>query len=110
MFYNSVKCINVITLKRIQFAFCHLSMWHHIYATSWENLFMPYANYKGADQSAHPRSLISDFDVRGLDSIIILVTVSEIWSLYLVSVAAQACLSLPWSKIPKTGFPVMGLK
>ena len=32
-----------------------------IRATSWENLFMPYANNKGADQPAHPRSLISAF-------------------------------------------------
>ena len=31
---------------------------------------MPYANNKGADQSAHPRSLISAFIVRCLDSII----------------------------------------
>ena len=30
-----------------------------IWATSWENLFMPYANNKGADQLAHPGSLIS---------------------------------------------------
>ena len=30
-------------------------------ATSWGNLFMPYANNKGADQPAHPRSLISIF-------------------------------------------------
>ena len=31
---------------------------------------MPYANNKGADQPAHPRSLISTFVVRCLDSII----------------------------------------
>ena len=31
---------------------------------------MAYANNKGADQPAHPRSLISTFDVRCLDSII----------------------------------------
>ena len=42
----------------------------HIWATSWENLFMPYANNKGADQPVHPRSLISAFVVRCLDSII----------------------------------------
>ena len=30
---------------------------------------MLYANNKGADQSAHPRSLISAFVVRSLDSI-----------------------------------------
>ena len=34
--------------------------------------FMPYVNNKGADQPAHPRSLISTFVVRCLDSIPIL--------------------------------------
>ena len=36
---------------------------------------MPYANNKGADQPAHPRSLISAFVVRCLDSIIPLVSI-----------------------------------
>ena len=40
------------------------------WATSWENLFMPYASNKGADQSGHPRSLISAFVIRCLDGII----------------------------------------
>ena len=65
-----------------------------IWATSWENLFMPYANNKSTDQPAHPRSLISAFVVRWLDSIIPLVSISKISSLYLASVAAQAGLSL----------------
>ena len=39
------------------------------WATSRENLFMPYANNKGADQLAYPCSLISTFVVRCLDSI-----------------------------------------
>ena len=48
-----------------------LSFWSHIkWASSWENLFLPYANNKGADQPAHPRSLISTFVVSYLDSII----------------------------------------
>ena len=34
---------------------------YHMWATSGENLFMPYVNNKGADQPAHPRSLISAF-------------------------------------------------
>ena len=38
--------------------------------------FMPYANNKGADQPAHPRSLISAFVVRCLDSVIPLVSIS----------------------------------
>ena len=36
----------------------------------WENLFLLYANNKGADQPAHPRSLISAFVIHCLDSII----------------------------------------
>ena len=50
------------------------------WATSWENLllFMPYANNKGADQPAHPHSLISTFAVCFLDSIIPLLNISEI--------------------------------
>ena len=67
-------------------------------------MFMPHANNKGADQPVHPHNLISTFVVRCLDSIIPLVSISEISSLYLVSVAAQAGLSLTWSQTPKTGF------
>ena len=71
-----------------------------IWAMSWENLFMPYANNKGADQPAHPRSLISTFVVHCLDtcSMISLVSISEISSLQLVSGAAHAGLCLTWSK------------
>ena len=65
---------------------------------------MPYANHKGADQPAHPRSLISAFVFRCLDSIIPLVSISEVASPYLVSAAEQAGLGLNWSQIPKTGF------
>ena len=39
---------------------------------------MSYANNKGADQTAHPRSLISAFVVRCLDSIISLNSIAEI--------------------------------
>ena len=45
----------------------------------------------------HTRSLISAFVVRCLDSIIPLVSISEISSLYLASVAKQAGLRLPLS-------------
>ena len=47
-------------------------------ATAWENLFMPYANKKGADQPAHPHSLISAFVVRCLESIIPVLAKSKI--------------------------------
>ena len=40
---------------------------------------MPYANNKGADQPAHPRSLISTFVVRCLDSIMSVDTMCKIF-------------------------------
>ena len=80
-----------------------------IWATSWQNLFMPYAKNKGAGQPEHPHSLISAFVVRWLGSIIPLVSISEILSLHLASVAAQAGLCLTWSQTPKTGFLVTRL-
>ena len=71
----------------------------------WETLFMPYANNKGADQPAHPRSLIRAFVVRCLDSIMPLVSISEISSLYLAYNGwAVRFVSIIWSQSPKTGF------
>ena len=57
----------------------------------------------------YARSLISAFVVRCLDSIIPLLAISEISSLYLISVAEQAGLSLTLSQLPKTGFLAPGL-
>ena len=64
---------------------------------------MLYENNKGANPPTHPRSLISAFVFRCLDSIILLLAIAEISRLYLVSVAVQAGLCLTWSLIPKTG-------
>ena len=64
---------------------------------------MPYANNKGADQPAHPRSLISTFIVRYLE-LIPIIAKSKISRLQLVSVAEQAGLCLPWSQIPEVTF------
>ena len=63
-----------------------------------------YANNKGADQTLHPRSLSSAFDVHCLDSIISLDSIAEISRLYLVSVAEQAGLCLAWSETPQDTF------
>ena len=65
---------------------------------------MSYANNKGAGQPAHPRSLISAFVVRSLDSAMSLVSVTKISSLLLASVAEQASLSLTWSETPEDMF------
>ena len=53
--------------------------------------------------------LISNFVISCLDSIMPLVSISKISRLKLVSVAAQASLSLTWSQTPKTGFLVTRL-
>ena len=67
---------------------------------------MSYANNKGTDQPAHLHTLISAFVVHRLDSIIHLVAISVISSIYQASVAVQTGLSLTWSKTLKTGFLV----
>ena len=65
---------------------------------------MSYANNKEADQPAHPRSQISAFVVRCLDSVMSLVSVTKISSLLLTSVAEQASLSLTCSETPEDTF------
>ena len=67
---------------------------------------MPYANNKGTGQPAHPRSLISTFVVRYLDSIRPTLDKLKIQD----SVAEQACLSLTVSQIPKDKFSSDKLK
>ena len=65
---------------------------------------MSNANNKGADQPAHPLSLISAFVVRWLDSVLSLVFVTKLSSLWLASVAEQTSLSLTWSETPEDTF------
>ena len=65
---------------------------------------MPYANNKGLDQPVHLHSLISAFLVCCLDSIIPLVSRSEISSLKLSSEAEQVGLNPDWSQIPEDMF------
>ena len=63
-----------------------------------------FANNTGADQPAHPRSLISAFVIRFLESNICKLTTSEISTFSLVSVAEEIDLKLALSETPKTGF------
>ena len=65
---------------------------------------MPYANNKGADQPAHPRSLISTFVVHCLDSVICILAKAKISRLWLFSEAEQASLSVTWSDTPEDRF------
>ena len=71
---------------------------------------MSYANNKGEGQHEHPRSLISAFVVRCLDSIIPLLAIAEISRPLLVSSAEQADVGVKWLQTPKTGFLLTRLK
>ena len=75
------------------------------WATSWENLFMQYANNKGADQPVHMRSLIIAFVVRCLDSIILLLPTAEISRVVSLCSWADSYESY-WSQTLKAGFLV----
>ena len=86
-----------------------VSMKYHapdtIWAKSWENLFMAYANNKDADQTVQvSRSLIHLFVVCCLYCIICLVAKPSIPWLYLASLAEQADLTHTWSKTPEDRF------
>ena len=65
---NALTDLEIISISSYNFKHLHhnCTLKEHIWAMSWENLFMMYANNKGADQSAHPRSLISSFVVHCL--------------------------------------------
>ena len=63
-----------------------------------------FGNNKGADQPAHPRSLISAFVIRLLESIICKLATGEISILKLVSVAEETGFKLTLSETPKKGF------
>ena len=86
---------------------------HHktcaIWATSWENLLYAYPNNKGADQPAHPRSLVSAFVVLLLDSIIPTDALPKFSTLACFCSWADQFRVIPGRKPPKTGFLVTWL-
>ena len=65
-----------------------------------------FVNKKGADQPAHPRSLISAFVIHFLESNIFNLAKDEFSHFYLVSVAEETGLKLVLMETPKTGFLV----
>ena len=69
-----------------------------------------FADSTGADQPAHPRSLISAFGIRLFDIIISKLFTSEISIFKLASVAEETGLNLTLSETPTTGFCVARLK
>ena len=82
-----------------------VALWHPRYGRRREKTCLRgFANNTGADQPAHPRSLISAFVVRFLESIICKLATGEISIFRLVSVAEEISLKLALSETPKTGF------
>ena len=63
-----------------------------------ENLFSVFANNKGADQPAHPHSLINAFAIRAIESIISRHITSEFLIFYVVSVAMETGLIMTLSE------------
>ena len=63
-----------------------------------------FANNTGADQPAHPGSLISAFVISFLESIICKLATDEISIFWLVSVAEETGLKLALSETPNAGF------
>ena len=72
------------------------------------NLSSGFANNKGADQPAHPHSLISAFVIRLLESIITKLATNEISIFYLASVAEQASLDMTGRKPRRQVFSRQG--
>ena len=66
------------------------------------------ANNTGADQPAHPRSLISAFAVRFFESSICKLATGKISFYYINSVAEETGLKLVLSEAPKTDFSLRG--
>ena len=98
-----MRCSNIWgVVKTVALRLENVRIYSGIWASSWENLFMSYANNTGADQSAHRHSLISTFVVRYLDSIIRLLAKSKISRL--ACLCSWAGLSLTWTETPKTDF------
>ena len=70
-----------LTPKIGQFSGCFIQNWgkaHIIWAAARENLSLGFANNTGADQPAHPCSLISPFVICFLESIICKLATGEI--------------------------------
>ena len=69
-----------------------------------KNCLPGFANNTGTDQPAHPRSLISAFVIRFVESIICKLSTGEISIFWLVPVTIKTGLKLALSETLKTGF------
>ena len=107
-FFDPVIIISSIGLLQIKFPIiaskcmvaikCHASC---IYGPQHEKTCLQrFANNTGADQPAHPRSLISTFVIRFLGSDICKLATSEISIFLLASVAKETGLKLALTEIP----------
>ena len=86
---------------------CHIVGYHMlciIWAWTREKLSSGVCDNTGADQPAHPRSLISAFVIRFVESIICKFATGEFSIFKLVSVPEENGLKLTLLETPKTGF------
>ena len=71
--------ISAIKMEGVSSSLCLSDAYEVVFEPGHEKMcLIPYANNKGADQPAHPRSLISAFVVRCQNRMIPLVYISEI--------------------------------
>ena len=95
-----MKCTHVCAAQK-----CLLTLYQIINGPRREKThFRGFANNKGADQPAHPRSLASAFVIRFLESTVCKLPTGEISIFWLVCVAKETGLRLALSETPKTGF------
>ena len=74
-----VVAVVVVADNDISTHLTFITIEHNISETGHKKMCLTsYANNKGADQPAHPRSLISSFVIRCLDSIISIDSIAEI--------------------------------
>ena len=70
-----------------------------------ENLSSGFANNKGTDQPAHPRRLISTFEIRFSKNVVSELATGEILIFLLVTEAEHTALSVALSETPQDRFP-----
>ena len=88
VFYHSLNIGAILQLKTLT----------NKLGSTREPLKSLHANNKGADQSAHPRSLVSVVGIRSLVRTIFKLSPSEVTTVHLVSVAEQSGMCLTCSK------------
>ena len=97
---DHLSCISMYLMRN------HYGKSYHIWASTQENRSSGVSKQQRLGQPAHPRSLISAFVIRLLESIISRLAtfgISIFYHVYLVSVTEQARFNLILPETPKAG-------